>query len=129
MHLEIGDDSGVVLHYTKKEQPQTAGVILLGTGGMAPGHTPTFFETACSVDDPRPIHPFAFRTHTHSLGQVVSGWKISEDKNWSLIGKKSPKDPQMFYPVDDSSMTFTQGDILAARCTMVRSIDILTFLL
>merc|ERR1711879_582552 len=114
---ESGDDSGVVLHYTDEEQPQTAGVILLGTGGMAPGHSTTFFETACSVDDARTIHPFAFRTHTHSLGMVVSGWKVTEGKNWDLIGKKSPKDPQMFYPIKDSSMTLTHGDILAARCT------------
>ena len=27
---EEGDDSGVVLHYTEEEQPQTAGVMLLG---------------------------------------------------------------------------------------------------
>merc|ERR1711879_51435 len=120
---ESGDDSGVVLHYTDDEQPQTAGVILLGTGGMAPGHSTTFFETACSVDDARTIHPFAFRTHTHSLGMVVSGWKATEGKNWDLIGKKSPKDPQMFYPIKDSSMTLTHGDILAARCTMVNSHD------
>ena len=58
---EQGDDSGVVLHYTETPQPQTAGVILMGTGGMAPAHTTTFFETACTVEDARTIHPFAFR--------------------------------------------------------------------
>jgi len=114
-----GDDSGVILHYTDEEQPQTAGVMLLGTGGMTPAHSTTFFETACTVDDARTIHPFAFRTHTHSLGKVVSGWKVSEGAKWDLIGKKSPQDPQMFYPINDSEMTFTKGDILAARCTMV----------
>ena len=60
-----------------------------------------------------------FRTHTHSLGKVVSGWKISNGKDWNLIGKKSPKEPQMFYPLADPELTFTKGDILAARCTMV----------
>merc|ERR1711997_319767 len=34
-----GDDSGVILHYTDEEQPQTAGVMLLGTGGMTPAHS------------------------------------------------------------------------------------------
>jgi len=86
---------------------------------MTPAHSTTFFETACTVDDARTIHPFAFRTHTHSLGKVVSGWKVTEGAKWDLIGKKSPQEPQMFYPINDSEMTFSKGDILAARCTMV----------
>ena len=44
---------------------------------------------------------------------------MSDDKNWNLIGKRSPQLPQMFYPVADSEMTLTKGDIVAARCTMV----------
>ena len=53
------------------EQPKTAGVILLGTGGQAPPHTTTFFETACEMEDPRTIHPLAFRTHAHALGKIT----------------------------------------------------------
>merc|ERR1712025_1538270 len=66
-----GDDSGVILEYTEEEQPKTAGVLLLGTGGSAPAHSTTYFETSCEIEDSRQIHPFAFRTHTHSLGKVV----------------------------------------------------------
>ena len=81
-----GDDSGVILQYTEQEQPKTAGVLLLGTGGSAPAHTTTYFETACQIEDSRAIHPFAFRTHTHSLGRqnitetdppVLSGLEIN----------------------------------------------------
>ena len=69
-HIEPqGDDSGVILQYTQQEQPKTAGVLLLGTGGSAPAHSTTYFETACQIQDSRAIHPFAFRTHTHSLGR------------------------------------------------------------
>ena len=64
-----GDDSGVFLQYTEQEQPKTAGVLLMGTGGSAPPHSTTYFETACEIEDDRTIHPFAFRTHTHSLGK------------------------------------------------------------
>ena len=46
---------------------------------------------------------------------------MTDGQNWNLIGKKSPKEPQMFYPINDSSMTITKGDILAARCTMVKT--------
>ena len=64
-----GDDSGVILQYTQQEQPKTAGVLVLATGGRAPAHTTTNFETACQIQDSRAVHPFAFRTHTHSLGR------------------------------------------------------------
>lgn len=50
---------------------QIAGVLLLGTGGLAPPHSTTFFETACEIEDGREIHPFAYRTHTHSLGEKI----------------------------------------------------------
>ena len=65
-----GDDSGVFLQYTEQEQPKAAGILLLGTSGSAPPRTTTFFETSCEIQDSRTIHPFAFRTHTHSLGKV-----------------------------------------------------------
>ena len=64
-----GDDSGVFLEYTETEQPKTAGVLLMGTGGFALPHSTTYFETSCEMEDPRTMHPFAFRTHTHSLGR------------------------------------------------------------
>ena len=53
------------------------------------------------------------------LGKVVSGWKVTEDSEWTLIGKKTPQIAQMFYPVDNLEMTIGKGDIVAARCTMV----------
>ena len=64
-----GDDSGVFLEFSHKPEPKTAGVYLMGTGGLSPPHSTTFFETACEIEDERPIHPFAFRVHTHALGE------------------------------------------------------------
>ena len=64
-----GDESGVFLEYSPHPEPRVAGVLLLGTGGMTPPHATTYFETACEVEDDRDIHPFAFRTHTHKLGE------------------------------------------------------------
>ena len=65
---ESGDDSGVFLRYTEEPQPKTAGVLLLGTYGFAPAHSTTYFESSCEIEDPREIHPFAYRVHTHGLG-------------------------------------------------------------
>lgn len=121
-----GDDSGVFLEYTEQQQPKTAGVLLMGTAGFAPAHSTTYFETSCEIEDSRDIHPFAFRTHTHSLGKVVSGWRVRDRQHWKLIGKKDPQLPQMFYPVE-SDMLVKKGDIIAARCTMVNHRDRTTY--
>uniref|UniRef100_A0A3B5MBW2 Uncharacterized protein n=1 Tax=Xiphophorus couchianus TaxID=32473 RepID=A0A3B5MBW2_9TELE len=70
-------------------------------------------DVACDYDS-YPIYPFAFRTHTHSLGKVVSGYRIRDGK-WSLIGRQSPQLPQAFYPAN-KDVTVRYGDTLAARC-------------
>lgn len=76
------------------------------------------FETACPNDEPIEIYPFAFRTHTHKLGLVVSGYRIEKSTNqWEMIGKGDPQKPQMFYPVK-KNIPIKQGDWVAARCTM-----------
>ena len=131
-----------------------AGVYVLETGGLILPRTTAYLEAACTLAPPRPLHPFAFRVHTHALGRVVSGWKVTEDMEWSLIGKEllyiylylsisiyiyiylsrsiyagkeDPQKPQMFYPVEDSAMTLTGGDTVAARCTMVSYRDRITW--
>ena len=50
-------------------QPKTAGVYLLGTGGEMEPYAVTYMETACTVDTPVTMHPFAYRAHTHSHGE------------------------------------------------------------
>ncbi|XP_023347961.1 peptidylglycine alpha-hydroxylating monooxygenase isoform X2 [Eurytemora carolleeae] len=113
-----GDTSGVVLKYTNIPQPRSAGVYFVGTGGLIPPQSTTHMEAACTLRENLEIHPFAFRTHTHSLGRVVSGWKVGKGMEWTLIGKKDPQLPQMFYPVENT-LTLNKGDTVAARCTMV----------
>lgn len=49
-------------------QPKAAGVYLLGTAGAINPKSTEFMESACAMDENKVIHPFAFRTHTHSLG-------------------------------------------------------------
>lgn len=64
-------------------------------------------ETACEINERKTIYPFAYRTHTHSLGKVVSGYRVRTDENgddqWSFLGKRDPLTPQMFYPVANTS--------------------------
>lgn len=98
-----------------------AGVLLLGTGGSIPPNQVEHMETVCNISENKTIHPFAYRTHTHSLGRVVSGYQIKVDEqgqnHWTRLGKRDPLTPQMFYPVE-STAPIRKGDRLAARCTM-----------
>ena len=112
---EEGDTSGVKIHYTSKPKPKAAGVYMTATFGRFPGRKTTKSEAACMLETHLMLHPFAFRVHTHALGRVVSGWKVSPDMQWTLLGKDDPQLPQMFNPVADKSTPLTGGDTIATR--------------
>ncbi|XP_026293326.2 peptidylglycine alpha-hydroxylating monooxygenase [Frankliniella occidentalis] len=120
------DDSGIFLHYTQRPLPRLAGVVLLGTGGRIAPHAEEHMETSCEMREHKVVHPFAYRTHTHALGKVVSGYRVRSDRHgedhWTLLGKRDPLTPQMFYPVLNN-VTIQYGDKLAARCTMESTRD------
>uniref|UniRef100_A0A3Q2PCU6 Peptidylglycine alpha-amidating monooxygenase n=1 Tax=Fundulus heteroclitus TaxID=8078 RepID=A0A3Q2PCU6_FUNHE len=109
------DCSGLTLRMTLKPQPFIAGIYLLMSVDtvILPGKKVTNADVACEYDS-YPIYPFAFRTHTHRLGKVVSGYRIRHGK-WSLIGRQSPQLPQAFYPAN-KEVTVRYGDTIAARC-------------
>ncbi|OWF47554.1 Peptidylglycine alpha-hydroxylating monooxygenase [Mizuhopecten yessoensis] len=116
------DSSGITMVTTEKQMPKRAGVYLLATGGRIPAHSVEYLESACRLTTDLTLHPFAFRTHTHKLGRVVSGYRI-RDAKWKEIGRKSPQEPQMFYNVTSPGMEIKNNDVLAARCTMENSLD------
>ncbi|ELU10262.1 hypothetical protein CAPTEDRAFT_156752 [Capitella teleta] len=116
------DHSGVTLIHTAQPQPNRAGVYLLGTNGELPAHTTVYMETACSYDYNFDIIPFAYRTHAHTHGKVVSGYRV-RDGVWEEIGRKDPQKPQMFYNITNPGMQIRSGDYMAARCTMVSDED------
>ncbi|XP_034949913.1 peptidylglycine alpha-hydroxylating monooxygenase [Chelonus insularis] len=123
-HFQHGetDNSGILLHYTQKPMNKLAGVYLLGTMGRIPPRSTEYMETACEIKENKTLHPFAYRTHTHSLGKVVSGYLVTPDYKWIELGKRNPLTPQMFYPVHNN-VTITEGDTVAARCTMYSTRD------
>lgn len=109
------DCSGLTLRMTSRPQPFIAGIYLLMSVDtvILPGQRVTDADVACDYTS-YPIYPFAFRTHTHRLGKVVSGYRIRDGK-WTLIGRQSPQLPQAFYPAN-KQVTVKYGDTLAARC-------------
>lgn len=114
-----------------------AAVLLLAAGGRIPPKKITKMDVECKIYEDKVIYPFAYRTHTHSLGKhirfnyistlinsgigrVVSGYRVTRENgidHWHLLGKRDPMTPQMFYPVFDET-PILPGDKIAARCTM-----------
>ncbi|XP_072167590.1 peptidylglycine alpha-hydroxylating monooxygenase-like [Diadema setosum] len=110
------DNSGVALTWTTEPQPLRAGVYFMGSDGEIPGKSKDIhLEAACTYEGPQVMHPFAYRVHTHKLGEVVSGYRV-RDGTWTEIGKRSPQLPQMFTPID-KDISILPGDDLAMRCT------------
>uniref|UniRef100_A0A8C1RL42 peptidylglycine monooxygenase n=1 Tax=Cyprinus carpio TaxID=7962 RepID=A0A8C1RL42_CYPCA len=109
------DCSGLTLRMTSKPQPFIAGMYLMMSVDtvIPPGKKVTNADIACTYTS-SPMYPFAFRTHTHSLGKVVSGYRVRNGQ-WTQIGRQSPLLPQAFYPVANT-IDVRNGDILAARC-------------
>ena len=81
--------------------------------------TTTYAEAACQLKTDMIIHPFAFRVHTHGLGRVVSGWKVTADQTWTLLGKRDPQLPQMFEEIKDDTITLRYGDTLGNTIDIV----------
>ncbi|XP_072439717.1 peptidyl-glycine alpha-amidating monooxygenase B isoform X2 [Chiloscyllium punctatum] len=109
------DCSGVTLQMTFRQQPLIAGIYLLMSHDavIPPGEKVVNADIACLYKQAT-IHPFAFRTHTHQLGQVVSGYRVRDGK-WTLIGRQSPQMPQAFYHLEHP-MDIKYGDTITARC-------------
>ena len=114
----ITDNSGIMLetvHGPNNGITKLAGIYLLLSYGYVPMGV-SKHRMECYMNEDKLIHPFRFRTHTHKLGTKVAAYKVSRDQKSVLIGEHNPQEPQMFYPVEDSSLTITKGDQVKAYC-------------
>ncbi|KAI8736595.1 alpha-amidating enzyme precursor 2 [Biomphalaria glabrata] len=71
-------------------------------------------DISCTFMMDKSIIPFAFRTHAHGLGTVITGYQYNG--TYHEIGKGNPQWPQAFYPVKEV-IEVKPGDALAVRCT------------
>lgn len=118
----LGDDeidtTGVAVYLTHHKPKYSAGIYLFETNQfvLPPKSIGIHVDISCMYDA-SPILPFAFRTHAHDHGRVISAYRIRDGK-WSLIGIGSPQRAQAFYPVSKKNYhVIKRGDRLAARCT------------
>ncbi|PIO55393.1 copper type II ascorbate-dependent monooxygenase domain protein, partial [Teladorsagia circumcincta] len=112
---DVKDFSGVTLHLTQK-QPQNLAAVLLFVSGesIPPGRSQVQINVSCEYNQPTEMHPFAFRTHTHGMGRVVSAYYKHEGQ-WSKIGVRNPQWPQLFEMITTNPV-IRKGDLMAATC-------------
>ncbi|XP_067664948.1 peptidyl-glycine alpha-amidating monooxygenase A-like isoform X1 [Haliotis asinina] len=110
------DFSGIRIHITSERQKYAAGIYLLENirFSIPPNTANAHVDVSCTYQEPQPLYPFAYRTHSHSLGKVITGYMFNH--TWLEIGKGNPQGPQIFYPVHGSYIV-RSGDELVARCT------------
>lgn len=122
----IVDDSGVVLTIVEPKPGQhylkAAEYYFNVKGGLVPASSMSKVEVACQINQPIVMHPYAARFHTHMSGVVVSAYKVDRSNNWSLIGKADPRLIGKEFPMADMNMTIEEGDTIAVRCTMNRTL-------
>lgn len=117
---DVTDNSGIALETISGPDhgiTKLAGIYLLLSYGYVPEGV-TKHQMECQFTENKIIHPFRFRTHTHKLGTHVAAYKKPADNpiEFVLIGEHDPQQPQMFYPVQDKSMTVSKGDRVYAYC-------------
>ncbi|XP_041372877.1 peptidyl-glycine alpha-amidating monooxygenase B-like [Gigantopelta aegis] len=113
---EENDFSGIKIYLTKQKQTFVAGIFLLMSYRITipPNTAKVHSDISCEYDLEKTMHPFAYRTHAHGLGRVITGYQYNN--SWHEIGKGNPQWPQAFYPVHDM-ISVQPGDKLVARCT------------
>ena len=88
-----GDSSGVeVLYHTNVKPQYNVGIFSLHNHGIAQANGLSYWESACQlpIDQKQALIPFAYLTHTHSLGIYSGGWRVRDSK-WALIGEANPQ--------------------------------------
>uniref|UniRef100_A0A5S6QDL4 Peptidylglycine monooxygenase n=1 Tax=Trichuris muris TaxID=70415 RepID=A0A5S6QDL4_TRIMR len=113
----VVDYSGVTLRVTTNVPLFFAGVYLLAadsTKAIPPKVAEFPLNMSCVYEEDAVIHPFAYRTHAHALGRIITGYQYREN-SFALIGKGNPQWPQWFYPAK-KNISIGKGDTIVAQC-------------
>ena len=91
-----------------------------------------YLDSACRYPYPQALNFIRYRSHTHHLGELASGFKIEGETNyWQLLGKQIPRHTYHYYPLENNGsqnqiVRLEEGDIVAARCIFrnTRNVDV-----
>ncbi|KJH46680.1 copper type II ascorbate-dependent monooxygenase domain protein [Dictyocaulus viviparus] len=112
---DVKDFSGIIL-YLSQTKPQNLAAVLLFVSGepVPPRKEQVQINISCEYNGETELHPFAFRTHTHAMGRVVSAY-YKHDGQWNKIGSRNPQWPQLFELIPNIPI-IRKGDLMAASC-------------
>ncbi len=89
------------LHLSQERPARLAAVFLFASGtSIPPGQSAYYTNMSCTYSSSADLFPFAFRTHTHAMGRVVSAFFVHDDQ-WTMIGKRNPQWPQVWEMIID----------------------------
>uniref|UniRef100_A0A1I7S7E0 Peptidylglycine monooxygenase n=2 Tax=Bursaphelenchus xylophilus TaxID=6326 RepID=A0A1I7S7E0_BURXY len=111
----VRDFAGVTMHLVDTRPANLAAVYLFVSGeAIPPRRDVALNNISCTYDGDAELTPFAFRTHTHQMGRVVSAY-FKRSGQWTQIGKRNPQWPQLFQKID-KKIVIKKGDFMAATC-------------
>uniref|UniRef100_A0A914PVM7 Peptidylglycine monooxygenase n=1 Tax=Panagrolaimus davidi TaxID=227884 RepID=A0A914PVM7_9BILA len=111
----VRDFSGIKLHLSPIRPKYIAQVYLFVSNEPIPPKLDAANNNmSCYYRGNATLHPFAFRTHTHAMGRVVSAF-LNHDNEWQMIGKRNPQWPQLFQKLE-KPLEVKTGDFMAAMC-------------
>lgn len=122
-----------ILQSDNPSRLKDAGLLLLGSvTGSLPRQSMAYLDSACRYPHPQALNLIRYRSHTHQLGQLASGFMIEGGTtNWQLLGKQIPRHTHHYYPLENNGsqnqiVRLEEGDIVAARCIFrnTRNVDV-----
>lgn len=103
------------MHLSDVKPAYLAAVYLFVSGeSIPPRMDASYNNISCEYTGEADLHPFAFRTHTHAMGRVVSAY-FKHGGKWEQIGKRNPQWPQLFQR-SPTGLVIRKGDFMAAMC-------------
>ncbi|CAJ0593262.1 unnamed protein product [Cylicocyclus nassatus] len=112
---DVIDYSGVTIHMTQNRPENFADILLMVYAApVPPGRHHIQLDVSCLYRGDVDLHPFAFRTHTHAMGRVVSAF-YKHEGHWKKIGVRHPHWPQIFQTIEHNPV-IRKGDLIASTC-------------
>ncbi|CAN7938280.1 unnamed protein product [Ixodes hexagonus] len=113
------DSSGLKIQVDMRPQRFLAGIHVLYAKdhSIPPGQYSYAVDVNCRAHMEGSLFVFAYRVHTHQLGQTVSAYAYhTSNGTWTTLARGNPHWPQAFYPMN-RTVIVQPGDVLASRCT------------
>lgn len=113
------DSSGLKIQIDVRPQRFLAGIHVLYAKDQSipPGQYSYAVNVNCRAHLEGSLFVFAYRVHTHQLGQAVTAYAYhASNGTWTTLARGNPHWPQAFYPMNQTVIV-KPGDVLASRCT------------